>query len=306
MEKFGILVKSYLNDIAYVDRLLRSFIEHNRDNIKLYLVVPKKDFSEFISFEGGNVYLIEEEIFSLYLTKEPVGTISPGYINQEIVKLAFWELELCENYLCVDSDGIFIRDFYYSDFMKHDTPYTILVEDNELKIEPEYYNIQWRDRDFYIKRILDALGLPKDESYITCHGFAILSGKVLRSLKDNFMSKNGYTYLSLMEISHYEFSWYNLWLQSDRTIRILPREPMFKTFHHRNHHLELLIKNISVEDIKRGYVGMVVNSNYSRYMGVVGFDDPKYKIVANYFTLGEILNSIRYKVISKIFGKKIT
>ncbi len=42
---------------------------------------------------------------------EPVAGIRPGYINQEIVKLAFWELGLTENYFCVDSDAVFVRPF---------------------------------------------------------------------------------------------------------------------------------------------------------------------------------------------------
>ena len=38
--------------------------------------------------------------------------LSAGYINQEIVKLCFWETGLADNYLCLDSDAEFVRDFH--------------------------------------------------------------------------------------------------------------------------------------------------------------------------------------------------
>lgn len=307
MENFAFLLKSYYEDIFYVERILKSYNKFNVDLIKLYLVVPFNEISEFKKFESENIILLDEEQLSKHLVTEPINNIRPGYINQEIIKLSFWELELCKNYLCLDSDGVFLRNFFISDFMYTiETPYSILVEDNELKIEPEYYNTHWIGRDIQIKKIIKSIGLPIRNHYLTCHGFGIFSSIILKSLKDNFMRSNNFTYANLMEISPYEFSWYNIWLQFDKSIEIHVREPLFKYFHHRNHHLELIIKNINMKDLSRGYVGIVINSNYSRFMGVINFDEKKHVIIASYFRFNDIIKAIFFKINSKfnIFKNK--
>ena len=301
MDNFSFLLKSYLEDIEYVDRLLKSFKIYNKSNIRLFLVVPQKDLMHFAKFEDKSIILLKEELLDKYLVKENVNGVRPGYINQEIIKLSFWELGFCKNYLCLDSDGVFLRNFYYHDFMYNDEiPYTILVEDNELKIEPEYYKKHWISRDIQLKKIIKSIGLQKTSHYLTCHGFAIFSYKVLNSLKENFMRSNNYSYLNLLEISPYEFSWYNFWIQYDKTIEIHIREPLFKYLHHKNQHLDLILKNITIDDISRGYLGLVVNSNYSRFMGVVNYDEDKYKIIANYFEVGVIFNALLYKFKNKM------
>ena len=274
MNKIGILLKTYVGDIDYVQRLLASYWKHNVENIPLYIVAPQNDIGLFKRFLGDNVEVYSDETITKDLvTDNSVFGIRPGYINQEIIKLAFWEKKLCENYFCMDSDGIFIRDFFVSDFMYDDeTPYTILVEDNELAVEPEYYSAYWKEREKLIRLIQREVGL-KDNRMLTCHGFAILSSKVSESLYTKFMLPNKLKYKDLLSIAPYEFSWYNMWLQKDKTIKIEFREHIVKYFHHKNHHLEYLQRRITLKDIARGYIGIAVNSNYSRQFGVVSYED---------------------------------
>jgi hypothetical protein len=237
-------------------------------------VAPSSDKYAFEKFVDDDIKLLTDEAVTNNLVYDnSVWGIRPGYINQEIIKLAFWEKVLCENYLCMDSDGEFIRDFYISDFMyDDDTPFTILVEDNELAVEPEYYNKYWVGREKLIRTIQKEVGLV-DTRILTCHGFAILSCKVLESLYKKYMLLNNLTYRDLLCVAPYEFSWYNMWLQKDKTIPIEFREHIFKYFHHKNHHLEYLQKGITLQDISRGYIGVVINSNYSREYGVVSYED---------------------------------
>jgi hypothetical protein len=274
MHKISILLKTYLGDIKYVERLIDSYKKHNRDNIPLFIVVPSSDFDSFKKFGDQNIELLSDESITQKLVKDDsVRGIRPGYINQEIIKLAFWEKRLCENYFCMDSDGVFIRDFFISDFMYDDvTPYTILVEDNELIVDSEYYQANWVGREKLIRIIQDEVGLI-DKRILTCHAFAIFSSKVLESLYNNYLLPKNRTYIDLMKISPYEFSWYNMWLQKDKTIRIEFREPIIKFFHQRSHHLDYLAKGIKVNDIARGYIGYNINSNYSRYSGVINYED---------------------------------
>ena len=302
MHKIAILLVTYIGDIEYVERLIPNYIKYNIDKIPLYIVAPSSDSTTFEKFVGDNIELLTEESITDNLVHDnSVRGIRPGYINQEIIKLAFWEKGLCENYFCMDSDGQFVRYFYTSDFMYDDnTPYTILVEDNELAVEPEYYQKYWAGREKLIRLIQKEVGLV-DKRMLTCHGFAILSCKVLESLYKKYILPNNLTYRDLLSKSPYEFSWYNMWLQKDKTIDIHFREHIFKYFHHKNHHLEYLQKGITLDDIARGYLGVVVNSNYSRWDGVVSYEDGDiYEL-----SIKEI-NQLLYKIIRSLLRKPRT
>lgn len=274
MYKIAILLKTYLGDISYVERLIPSYHKYNKEQIPLYIVVPQIDLPSFERFESLGIKLLSDEsITGNLVTDNRVRGIRPGYINQEIIKLAFWEKNLCENYFCMDSDGVFIRDFYVSDFMYDEkTPYTVLGEDHEFKVDPEYFKNHWEERERLLKIIQHNIGL-KDDRVLTCHGFAILSCKVLQSLHDNFMQLNNFTYIDLLTRAPYEFSWYNMWLQKDKTIPIEIKEPLIKSFHQESQHREYKAKGIRINDIARAYIGYNVNSNYSRGYGVLNYND---------------------------------
>lgn len=275
-KKLAFLLKSYNDDFLYAKRLIASYRQYNADLIPMFIVVPESDLELFSIFKNVGVEVLAEELVTDCLVNDDsVFGIRPGYINQQIIKLAFWELDLCENYFCLDSDAEFIRDFYFSDFMfDENTPFSVLVEDNELAVDPEYYNEHWAGRSKLLDIIKDELGV-EDRRSLTCHGMTIFSRKVLKSFKEKYLLPRGYTYVDALKKSPYEFSWYNFWLQKDNTIPIEFREPFFKTFHIKSQHLEYLRKKITLKDISRGYLGIVINSNYSRDFGVISYDSRK-------------------------------
>jgi hypothetical protein len=288
MHPFAMLLKSYSGDLEYAKRCIASFTRFNADGIPLYVVVPATDVAAFSALAGPQITVLDESAFLPYFTADPVQGIRPGYINQEIVKLAFWELELAENYFCVDSDAEFIRPFHVSDFMFDEhTPYTVLVEDNELKVEPRYYQQHWQGREQALRRIQSLVGLD-DPIVRTCHGHQVFSAVVLRSFRDDFLAPRGWSYLNALAEAPYEFSWYNMWLQKTRVIDIHVREPLVKVFHHEGQHLEYILRGITVADIARGYVALVVNSNYSRDLGVVSADASKPESLSRYLSYGEV------------------
>jgi len=288
MTRLGLLLKSYAGDLAYAQRMIRSFHKHNADNLTLFIVVPESDIQAFSSLAGTNIEIFSEELLGQYLVEVPVHDLRPGYINQEIVKLAFWELGLAENYFCVDSDAEFIRDFVFADFMASDTtPYTVLVEDKELLVEPRYYKQYWKTREDKIRHIQDLVGL--DTQVIrTCHGHQVFSATVLRSFKEKFLEPRGWSYVDALKESPYEFSWYNMWLQKDHGIEVHAREPFVKVFHHEGHHLEYILRGVTQADIARGYLAVVVNSNYSRDLGVVDSSASKPETLGRYLSYGEV------------------
>lgn len=274
MDKIAILLKTYKNDLHYAKRLLKSYHKFNRDSIPMHIVVPEEDLRHFYKFTGPNITLHSDESITSDLVHDySVRGIRPGYINQEIIKLTFWQKNLCKNYFCMDSDGVFIRDFYATDFMHNaTTPYTILVEDNELKVDPEYYHTHWKRREKLIRKIQENIGLV-ERRILTCHSFAIFSSKVLKSFYEKYLMPNRFTYKDILSISPYEFSWYNMWLQKDKTIPIEFKEPLIKFFHQKSHHLEYIRRKVTIKDIARGYIGYNINSNYSRGYGVLNYSD---------------------------------
>lgn len=263
MHRLGILLKSYAKDFHYAERMVESFHRHNRDDLPLFMVVPDDDKALFSPLIGRNTELLLESDFADHLVTEPLWDLRPGYINQEIIKLAFWEKGRAENYFCADSELVFIRDFGFDDFMFDDiTPYTVLVEDNELKVEPRYYRDHWQGREQHLRHIQDLVGLD-DRRLLTCHGHQVMSVAVLESLKQNFMSPRGWDYRDLLTHAPYEFTWYNFWLQKSHVIPIHHREPLVKTFHHEGQELEYSLRHVKRGDIARGFLGVVVNSNYA-------------------------------------------
>ena len=295
MHTFAMLLKSFADDFDYAQRLILSFCKFNADNVHLYCVVPPADLSRFEVFSGPDVTVLAESELGQYLVDKPVHGMRAGYINQEIVKLSFWELELTENYFCVDSDAEFIRPFHRSDFMVDEhTPYTVLVEDNELKVEPRYYREYWQQREIELRQIQDLVGL--DSKVVrTCHGHQVFSAKVLRSFKTEFLDARGWSYADALEAAPYEFTWYNMWLQKNQAIEIHQREPLVKVFHNESQHLEYVMRGVTTADIARGYVALVINSNYARDLGVVPAETSKPDYLARYLSYGEVAQLIASK-----------
>ncbi len=270
MYKFAVMLKTYRNDFLSVKRLLESFNKYNKDNIPLYVVLPEAD-KEYFTTQMGDLLknperVLEEEIyFGKYLDYEDLSGrfekyMTNGYLNQQIVKLAFWECGLCENYFCIDSDSYFIRDFYLKDFMfDENTPYTILIEDNDLKADPFYYYKYWtHSREMMIPNIQRELEMG-ERRLLTCHGFQIFSAKVLEDFKKRYMDVNHYSYSKILEICALEFSWYNLWIQKEHPIPIHNCEPLFKTFHTEAQYVMTWLSGVETADLKRSYIGIVMN-----------------------------------------------
>jgi hypothetical protein len=296
MQQVALLLRSYADDFHYAKRLVESFRAHNIGGLTLYIVVSEDDLELFNEFTSSYVQVLSDTHFGPYFTTTDVAGIRPGYVNQEIVKLAFWELGLTESYFCVDSDAVFIRDFDESDFMASDGyPFSVLVEDKELKVESRYYTEHWVSRDESLRRIADEVGLEEDV-LLTCHGHQVFSSRVLQGFRDRFLAPRGWNYLDALRVSPYEFSWYNFWLQVDRSIPIHQREPLVKVFHHEGHHMEYLVRGVTLDDLARGYIAVVVNSNYSRDLGLVPLNESREETLARYLSYPSVLRLLRAKM----------
>lgn len=300
MENLVFMLKTYSGDFNFLDRLLTSYAKFNKDSIKLFMCVPPEDF------EGAHVYgkyrgvhIIDESSIPVKFTDKEIKGVRPGYINQEIVKLSFWKLGIAKNYLCIDSDAEFIRDFYFDDFMYDENiPFTSLVEDNDLHSDETYWKLcGWDYRENEIRAIGKELGYSQ-KHMLTCHGFQVLNAKVLQNLEEEYMIPNKLSYLDLMEKHSYEFSWYNMWLQKTECIPIKICEPWFKTYHTPIQVIKDLCFGMTNESLSRGYLGVVVNSNmYDSSKNILDLDNLGEQIVIAddrlYFGLKKSLKRIK-------------
>ena len=278
LEQLGLLVKTYSADLELYAKLAEGLEKFNNDDLPIWVVVPDSDLGLFRDYESATVTVLPESVLGQHLVTHKVLGIRPGYINQEIVKMAFWELGLTENYFAIDSDAVVLRPFGAADFLNPDgTPFTVLVEDRDLLVDPDYYQQHWIGREKSLRHIQREIGLD-DPRLLTCHGHQIMSAKVWRSFKEEFMEPRGLSYADVLAIEPYEFSWYNFWLQKSSAIDIHVREPLVKVIHNRGQHEEMLLRGITSEDYARGYLALVVNSNFgtnapqaSRFVGLAGY-----------------------------------
>lgn len=280
MTAFAILVKSHAADRDYAVRLLASIARHNVDTVPVHVVVPDADVP---AFTGLGADVVPESAFAPHLVTGPSGGFSAGYLNQEIVKLAFWEVVPVTAYLCVDSDAEFLRDFRRTDFMLDDTtPFTFGSVDAQLATEPQYHREHWVHREPRLRAIAAEVGLDTPAPYRTAHGHAVFSAAALASFRDGFLAPRGWAYRDAVRTVPLEPSWYTLWLQHERPIPVVWREPVLKTLHNAGEHLDLILAGVDAPSLAQGYLGVVVNSNYSRGAGVLSYGDPPERALGAY------------------------
>jgi hypothetical protein len=299
MLKFGILLKSYDKDFNLAERLVESFNRFNPELLQMFIVVPEPDVERFSLFESDTITVLSESLLGQHLVEHEVANIRPGYINQEIVKLSFWELGLTENYFCVDSECVFVRDLSLKDFM-HDQhlPYTVLVEDNDLHADPKYFADHWEGRATSLRKITSLLEIT-DSRLLTCHGHQVFSSTVLKSLVHDYMRPGKLTYKDLLEISPYEFSWYNFWLQKSMLIPIFFREPLVRVFHHEVQLALTQIQGVTEDDLARGYIGYVINSNFSSPGSRIELHRSKPATLASLMTSQQLASALGLRLLRK-------
>ena len=264
MHKFVIYCKSYSNDVYLAKKLLDSITKFNVDKIPFYISVPSKDIDLFKSQLGTDGYTL--------LKDEDIDSENTGWKGQQIVKSQFWKLELCENYLCIDSDCFFIRPFYLSDFM-HDeeTPYTVC---HEYKHFFEFFHknpfistvqpMTFDPMESFVKERQHIMGLfgRKGIVYDFGPGPTIWSCKVWKSLNEHYLKYNNITFVDLIQINGSEFTWYGEWLLYSQEIRLVPRGPLFKNYHYPYQYELDKQQGYTLEKMAKLYLGVGIQSIY--------------------------------------------
>ena len=257
MEKIVLYCKSYRNDVDRAKVLLDSINQYNVEKLPFFISVPKNDMAIFQKFLGTKDYTL--------IPDEDIDPMTSGWVGQQVVKSQFWKLGLCENYLCLDSDSQFIRNFGKNDFMyTEDVPYTVCHEYKEFFEFMDKYPMPFDPHiDFYNERkaVMDIFGRT-GVIYDFAPSPLIWSTKVWSSLVENYLKPNKLTISDAYSVIHSEFTWYGEWLLVNNIIPIYPREPIFKSYHYRHQYEMDKQQGVTVERLAKYYLGYIINTNW--------------------------------------------
>lgn len=262
MEKLVLYIKTYRPDFTRVQRLMASIEQYNMDKIPLYISVNDPDHGFFKKNLQGNYTLMRDS--DLVVSK-----MKDGWRHQAIVKPHFYRAGVCENYLCVDSDSVFIRPFYTADFMYDDnTPYTIMHENKSFL---DTLEILGKDS----ATIFHINALKSIRERFGTHGKLwdygpnphLWSAKVWQHFMEVYLAAQQHSFESFyreMELSAlpHEAAIYGEYLLKTRLIDILPVEGFFKVYHYKEQ-FELEEKFHDIERLKKTYMGIIMQSNWN-------------------------------------------
>jgi hypothetical protein len=261
--------KSYRQDLLRAVQLCRSVKEFNRDSIPFYLSVPAEDLDVFAEpLKGVGVTLIADVEVVRKNRRIEVDRFAklPGGKAQQIVKAEFWRYGVAENYLCLDSDSYFLRDFHRADFMSPDEhPYTVMHEAKELLHFAALSGMARvaRDRQRECAEIMGIFGRNG-----RCFEFGptpvIWSGRVWHDLDEKFLMPKGLSIIDAIDLHPGELRWYGEALLAFRSIPLLPIEPIFRCYHYEEQYYMYRKIGENEAAVARNYLGVCMQSNWNK------------------------------------------
>jgi hypothetical protein len=259
--------KSYRKDFLRLKRLLQSITQHNRDHISFYISTPQSDHDLLVQLIGSDGYQwVSDESIIQANVGAPIGVEQnkSGSLTQQIVKSEFWRLGLCENYVCLDSDCIFIKDFKKSDFLADDgNPFTVIYQNKE------YFQLAV-DRGFAKAplqliaegdRVKNLFGRRGPNYYCPCPPF-IWSAKVWRSLEESYLKPRSLTFWGICTPEHPETLLYLEALLNFKAIPLYPIEQLFRIYYYDWHFFLFRRIGETQEKLKENYLGVIYQSSW--------------------------------------------
>ena len=298
MLNFVLYCCTFRKDLLRTVKLAESIRKHNKNKIPFYISVPANDvdlFKEYLK-EFDAIIFDERDIFvaNPKLDIQKLYSIRGG-LRQQVIKSEFWRLGISKNYLVLDSDCIFIRNFDESDFLaKDDVPYSIIHEGRDVLQATERFGPKKIRQHFLadrepIKAALNRTGVTYDFGYAPF----LWSGKVWESLDINYLTPNGMNFLDAVLLCGSEFTWYGESLVHFRAIQIYPREQLFKHYHYEHQLWADQVLGYKEKVLAYDYLGVVYQSNWESW----GDFGPSNKSIASrvWRTVKRALKKIAFK-----------
>ncbi len=258
---------TFSRDLLRTVRMAESVTKHNKSKIPFYISVPDEEVSLFQEKLKGIPVTIfgEQEIFQ---ANPKLGIKKlyevPGGIRQQVIKSEFWRLGKSENYLVLDADCVFIRDFDESDFIAKDNiPYSVIHEGRDLLQVTNQFGPE-RTREYFladrepIKAAIGRHGITYDYGYAPF----LWSAKVWKSFDERYLTPKNLNFLDAILYCGSEFTWYGESLVNYQAIPIYPREQLFRHYHYENQlWIDQALGYIEAK-LAKDYMGIVYQSNW--------------------------------------------
>ena len=272
MKDLVLYCKSYRNDFLRLQRLLSSIEQYNDDQIPFYISTPVADkevLEKILGEHGSYTWIADEDI----VAANPKAVFEqyqamPGGLSQAIVKSEFWRLKISENYLCLDSDCVFIRPFSKADFLTADgIPFTVLHQNKEffqLANNRGQAKVQanLRAEAQRVQTLFDRHG---PEFYCAPAPF-IWSAKVWESLDREYLIPKGITLWDLVTPQYPETLIYGEVLLKYQAIPLLAIEPLFRVYHYDWQYFMMKRLGETEETLKSNYLGVLYQSNWESHL----------------------------------------
>ena len=258
---------TFSRDLLRTVRMVESVTRHNVTKIPFYISVPNEEvplFQEKLKAYPVTIFG-EQEIFRANpkLDIKKLYEV-PGGIRQQVIKSEFWRLGKSENYLVLDADCVFIRDFDESDFIAKDNiPYSVIHEGRDLLQSTDQFGPKKTRQHFLadrepIKAAIGRSGITYDYGYAPF----LWSAKVWKSFDDNYLTPKKINFLDAILHCGSEFTWYGESLVNYQAIPIYPREQLFKHYHYENQLWIDKVLGYSEKHLSKDYLGVVYQSNW--------------------------------------------
>jgi hypothetical protein len=265
-QDFVLYCKSYQRDLLRVKRLLESVKKHNVDAIPFYISTPEADREVLFALLGDtkDFKWISDESIVRANPRSPKNiqrSISGG-VAQQVIKSEFWRLGLAQNYLSIDSDSIFIRDFRKSDFLAPDgIPYTVLHQNKEffqIATNRGHLRVE-RDLKNEAQTVKSLFGRDGPNYYCAPSPF-IWSAKVWESLDRQYLEPKGMTLWDLVTSNHPESLVYGEALLKYQAIPVRMIEPLFRIYHYDWQYYLSRRLGETKEKLKHNFIGVIYQS----------------------------------------------
>lgn len=246
-------------------RLLQSVNQFNLDRLPFYISTPSCDKDLLVQTLGNKGYLwVADEDIVLANPKANLENYQqmPGGLSQQIIKSEFWRLGYTENYLCLDSDSFFIRDFHQSDFLSDDgVPYTVLHQNKELFQLAINRGQDTVERDLRVEaERVKTLFERKGPNFYCAPAPFIWSSKVWQSLDQNLLQPKGISLWEFVSSQYPETLIYGEALLKYRAIPLIAIEPLFRTYHYAWQYFLLRRLGETQSKLCQNYLGIIFQS----------------------------------------------
>jgi hypothetical protein len=257
--------KSYRGDLLRFQRLWASIQKYNADQIPFYASVPASDLELFrkeIKNASEIHWLTDEEIVEV----SPGGSIDryqgmDGRLSQQIIKAEAWRKIGCKNYVCLDSDCEFTRDFLRSNFISDDAiPYTVMHQhkcflENSFRLNKPKHHQDFLRESKLLKDHFSRQGPDYEFGPMPC----IWSSKVWVDLANKSLLTKKLNLWDAIELIPIEIRWYGEALLEHKSIALLPIESIMKAY---LYHWQYKNTKIKSKDLNNIYIGVVLQSNW--------------------------------------------